>query len=56
MIATIKRFVCNYWFGSHKYYYMGTVTIHGITEEVWCCGRCGKYHIAEVCNHGNKLS
>lgn len=55
MIATIKRFICNYWFETHKYYYMGTVTIRGGTEEVWCCRRCEKYYIAEVGKYG-KLS
>lgn len=55
MIATIKRFICNYWFGKHKYYRMGTVTVNRITEEVWCCERCGKTHYREVFNHGGDL-
>ena len=52
MIATIKRFICNYWFGNHKYRRVANWTIGGIEEEISICKRCGKWHVREGRNHG----
>ncbi|MGQ3736356.1 hypothetical protein [Bacillus sp. Fil] len=48
MIACIKRFICNYWFGDHDWNYKGSMTINGITEQKFKCDRCDKVHYREV--------